>query len=185
MSGRLPEFLCPAECVGKQDYVGLDYYWGIRSLALGRIVHLFNASIQRYSLAPVCPTPMRTMLKRLSKWFPDKDLFVVENGCVDEADGVIRSEYLRSHIREVQRAVTDGCRVAAYVCWSITSNREWGLVFGKNSNFGLYFIDLDGDPALVRAPIDDSAAVYTGIIAAPFRPLMQVVDAGRKCPENS
>jgi len=165
MSGRLPTFLCPTECVGKQDYVGMDYYWGIRELALNRIERLFNASVQRYSLAPVWPTAMRKMLARLSKRFPDKDLVIVENGCVDEADGVKRSVYLRNHIREVQRALSDGCRIVAYVCWSITSNREWGLVFGINSNFGLYYVDLDGDPLLARVPKDDSAAVYADIIA--------------------
>ena len=33
MAGKLPEFLCPPECVGQQDFVGLDYYWGISTLA--------------------------------------------------------------------------------------------------------------------------------------------------------
>ena len=32
MGGQLPEFLCPEHCIGQQDYVGLDYYWGISSL---------------------------------------------------------------------------------------------------------------------------------------------------------
>jgi hypothetical protein len=32
MCGRLPEFLCPKNCVGQQDFVGLDYYWGINVL---------------------------------------------------------------------------------------------------------------------------------------------------------
>ena len=53
----------------------------------------------------------------------------------------------------------------AYLCWSITSNREWGLVFDNNSDFGLYHIDLDTDPALKRIPTPASER-YRQIIAA-------------------
>src|SRR6266480_1111334 len=45
MAGRLPKYLCPAECVGQQDFVGLDYYWGISTLRLARISRLFNALV--------------------------------------------------------------------------------------------------------------------------------------------
>ncbi len=31
MAGKLPHFLCPKECVGTLDFVGLDYYWGVAS----------------------------------------------------------------------------------------------------------------------------------------------------------
>jgi beta-glucosidase/6-phospho-beta-glucosidase/beta-galactosidase/ABC-type amino acid transport substrate-binding protein len=162
--GKLPDFLCPKDCVGKQDYVGLDYYWGIRALGLNRVMHLFDASIQRYSLAPVWSSALRGMLVRLTKQFPGLRLIVVENGCVDKADGVARGAYLRDHIHQVQRALSEGCPVDAYMCWSITSNREWGLKFDVDSNFGLYYIDLDNDATLARIAKDDSAAVYQQII---------------------
>jgi beta-glucosidase/6-phospho-beta-glucosidase/beta-galactosidase len=53
--------------------------------------------------------------------------------------------------------------VRAYICWSITSNREWGLKFTGNSDFGLYHVDLDTDPALTRQPTSGAEA-YAQII---------------------
>ena len=50
------------------------------------------------------------------------------------------------------------------MCWSITSNREWGLPFDDGSDFGLYHIDLDTDPALKRTPTD-SSRIYAALIA--------------------
>jgi beta-glucosidase/6-phospho-beta-glucosidase/beta-galactosidase len=91
-------------------------------------------------------------------------LLIAENGSVDVADGIDRATYIRQHIEQVQRAVRDGVNVVGYICWSITSNREWGHPFDKSSDFGLYHIELDKDPDLKREPTP-SAAVYKEIIA--------------------
>ena len=88
----------------------------------------------------------------MHRWFPDKEILIIENGCIEKADNLTREEYLRAHIREVTRARAMGIPVAGYICWSITSNREWGLAFGPDSDFGLYYIDLDHDPELKRVP---------------------------------
>src|SRR5205814_115570 len=56
--------------------------------------------------------------------------------------------------------------VPGYVCWSITSNREWGLPFLGSSDFGLFHVDLDGDPELRRTPTA-AATVYAAEIACP------------------
>jgi beta-glucosidase/6-phospho-beta-glucosidase/beta-galactosidase/ABC-type amino acid transport substrate-binding protein len=164
LAGKLAPFLCPADCVGELDYVGLDYYWGIDSLRINRILHLFAASEQRYANAPVWPTVLRAMLHEHAALFPGKPLFVIENGCVGSADRVTREAYLRLHIAEVQRARHEGVPVAGYLCWSITSNREWGLPFDENSDFGLYHIELDTDPALTRVATP-AAEAYRAIIA--------------------
>jgi beta-glucosidase/6-phospho-beta-glucosidase/beta-galactosidase len=55
--------------------------------------------------------------------------------------------------------------VSAYVCWSITSNREWGHAFAHSNDFGLHHIDLDTDPELRRVPTP-AAAAYKEIIAS-------------------
>lgn len=162
MLGRLPAFLCPRECVGALDFVGIDYYWGASSLL--SMQKLANAAAERYGGAPVWPGGMYAMLKRHAKMFPGKPIIVVENGCVEKASGTPRATYLREHLRVVQRALNDGVPVAAYFCWSITSNREWGLPFGSDSDFGLYHIDLDHDPELKRTPTP-SAEAYRETIA--------------------
>ncbi|MDJ0798507.1 MAG: family 1 glycosylhydrolase [Calothrix sp. MO_167.B12] len=152
MAGKLPEFLCPPECVGQLDFVGLDYYWGISNLRLTSIQKLMNTVVGRFGDAPVWPEIFYYMLKFHSRLFPDQEIMIIENGCVDEADGIDRSTYLRLHIEQIQRAVQDGVNVTGYVCWSLTSNREWGLPFDSNSDFGIYHIELDKDPYLKRVP---------------------------------
>jgi beta-glucosidase/6-phospho-beta-glucosidase/beta-galactosidase len=151
MAGKLPKFLCPAECVGQQDFVGFDYYWGISTLRLNLIQRMFDAVVNcNYSKAPVWPSALYNFLKTHAELFPGMELVVVENGCVDEADGMDRGEYLRRHIREIQRARRDGINVAAYICWSLTTNWEWGAKYAKGSDFGLYHINLGGDAELKR-----------------------------------
>lgn len=164
MAGKLPTFLCPEECVDQQDFVGFDYYWGISNLRINRIKQLMDAAFGRYSNAPVWSGVLYDMLKFHAQMFPGKEILIIENGCVDVADRTVtREDYLRQHIREVQRACHDGVKVVGYICWSITSNREWGLKFDKNSDFGLYHIDLDTDKDLKRIPTK-AAQTYREII---------------------
>jgi len=163
MAGKLPEFLCPSSCVGQQDFVGFDYYWGINALQIHRIQQLMDAAFGHFDQAPVWPRALYSMLKYHAKLFPGMEILIIENGSVDKADGIERPSYISKHIRQVQRAQRDGIKVAAYTYWSITSNREWGLKFSPASNFGLYCIELDTDPELKRVP-SDAVAVYRKII---------------------
>jgi beta-glucosidase/6-phospho-beta-glucosidase/beta-galactosidase len=163
MAGRLPEFLCPTECVGQQDYVGLDYYWGIDSFEFDRMHQLIDASMSHFDDAPVDPPGLLRVLARFHHWFPNLELMIIENGCIDHADGFNRMEYLREHVRQVTRARRLGIPVRGYIWWSITSNREWGLPFDPASDFGLFHIDLDHDPQLKRVSTP-SAALYQQII---------------------
>lgn len=163
-SGRLPEELCPNEAIGAQDFIGLDYYWGLPTHRLHRFRLLEDAARGRFLRAPVWPRGLFHALKRFSRWFPGQELLIVENGCTPTADGISRSEYMAGHLQEVAKAIASGVPVRAYNWWSITSNREWGHPFDPNTDFGLYFVDLDNDPALIRQPTPE-AALYTHIIA--------------------
>ena len=164
MAGKLPEFLCPRECIGTLDYVGLDYYWGVPSFWPKELHRLSAAAEFKYASAPVWPNALEMILVQQAHEFPGKPIVVIENGCVTNADGFSRSKYLQAHIAGVQRAIKRGIPIVAYLCWSITSNREWGLHFDANSDFGLYHIDLDNDPLLTRVPTDASRT-YAEIIA--------------------
>ncbi|MGA8474709.1 MAG: family 1 glycosylhydrolase [Candidatus Cybelea sp.] len=164
MAGKLPEFLCPRECVGTLDYVGLDYYWGVPSFWPGELHRLSAAADFQYASAPVWPGALNVILSETARQFPGKPIIVIENGCVGRASGVARADYLKAHINEVRKAVARGVPIEAYLCWSITSNREWGLPFDDGSDFGLYHIDLDGDPELKRTPTDASR-MYASLIA--------------------
>jgi beta-glucosidase/6-phospho-beta-glucosidase/beta-galactosidase len=149
MAGKLPAFLCPPECVGQHDFVGLDHYWAVNNWQPWKIADLLKVATGRFDLAPVYPESLHRNLKKLSNMFPDQDIFIIENGSV--RNGVLDpGEYIRRHVLEVQRAVQTGSKVIGYLCWSITSNSEWGLKFAPENDFGLYFVDLENDPALER-----------------------------------
>ena len=158
MAGKLPHFLCPADCVGSLDYVGIDYYWGISSIWPGQLQRLTAAAECHYAMAPVWPGVLDGILHEAQDRFPAKPIIIIENGCVTSADGFTRAKYLKAHIEQVQRALKRGVPIEAYLCWSITSNREWGLSFDDNSDFGLFHIDLDHDPSLKRVPTESSTS---------------------------
>jgi beta-glucosidase len=46
--------------------------------------------------------------------------------------------------------------------WSLTDNYEWG---SYRSRFGLYSVDVIGDPTLTRAPTD-AVETYRDVIAS-------------------
>ncbi len=151
MAGKLAKELCPKEAIGAQDFVGLDYYWGLSTWQLHKFRLLEEAAQGRFLRAPVWPRGLYHSLRRFARWFPDKELLIVENGCTPSAgNGVSRAEYMKLHLTEVDRALADGVNIRAYTWWSITSNREWGHPFDPNTDFGLYFVDLDKDPSLQR-----------------------------------
>lgn len=165
LAGRLAPFLCPTECVGALDFVGLDYYWGVPSLRPSEIGRLAATAECKYVNAPVWPGVIYDILREQQVLFPGKAIVVIENGCTTSADDVTRADYITKHLYQIQRAVESGVPVEAYLCWSITSNREWGLAFNDSSDFGLFHIDLDTDANLTRVPTAASAR-YAQIIAA-------------------
>ncbi len=164
MAGRLSEELCPVEAVGAQDFVGLDYYWGLPTSKLGKFRSLEDAAQGEFLKAPVWPRGLYHALRRFHRWFPEQEIFIVENGSVPVANGVSRTDYLKRHIAEVENALAEGVPVKGYNFWSITSNREWGHAFDPNTDFGLYFVDLDKDPELKRMATTEVAA-YRQIIS--------------------
>lgn len=157
--------LCPESCHGKQDFVGFDYYWGANHLEPHRVTQLLDASMSKFVNAPVDPPGLLRALRRYHRLFPGKEILIVENGCIESADGFDRAGYIGAHVEKVRAARREGIPVAAYICWSITSNREWGLPFSPDSDFGLYHIDLDTDPSLARRRTK-SADVYAALIAS-------------------
>ncbi len=152
MAGKLAEELCPPEAVGALDFIGLDYYWGLPTWRLHEFRRLEGAACGKFLNAPVWPRGLYHALRRLHRWFPELELMVVENGSVPVADGVAKRDYLRAHLAEVEKALADGVPVRGLLWWSITTNREWGHACDPNTDFGIYQVDLDGDPGLRRRP---------------------------------
>ena len=68
----------------------------------------------------------------------------IENGDVYDEQ---RIRYLNAHLKQVQRAMSDGAPVRSYFIWSLLDNYEWSL--GYEKRFGLVHVDFD---TLERTP---------------------------------
>jgi beta-glucosidase/6-phospho-beta-glucosidase/beta-galactosidase len=161
MLGRLNHELCPPGCEGKQDFVSFDYYWGVSGRRnFRKLPALVNG---RYEDGPVHPDGLYDLLAFHAKLFPKKPIWLGENGCVERADGLDRPAYLEKHLQQVRKAMKERIPVEAYICWSITTNREWGLPARPGTDFGLYRVDL-ADPDLKREE-GRAAIAYRDLIA--------------------
>ncbi len=70
------------------------------------------------------------------------------------------TDFWNRYSEDIQLAKALGCKLFRF---SLTSNREWGLKFSPSSDFGLYHIELDTDPALKRVPTP-AALTYQKLI---------------------
>jgi len=66
--------------VGQQDFVGIDYYWGIPSFRFHKVNGLMEAIQRRYAHAPVWPWALYRLLRYYARLFPGRELLIVENG---------------------------------------------------------------------------------------------------------
>ncbi|WP_216893738.1 family 1 glycosylhydrolase [Nocardia alni] len=136
------------------DFLGIDYYW-----ASGGSGNLWDL--------PVHTEGIYYALRHYARQFPNKPLYIVENGMTTEngrprADGYTRAGHLRDTVYWVQRAKADGVNVIGYNYWSLNDNYEWG---SYTPRFGLYTVDVVGDARLARIPTDGVGA-FRDVIAA-------------------
>ncbi|MEU1210631.1 family 1 glycosylhydrolase [Nocardia sp. NPDC005825] len=137
----------------KLDYVGIDYYYGLSPDTVLQYSALINSAFWDM---PVQADGIYYALRRFSKEFPGKPLYIVENG-LPTKNGAVRSDKygradnLRDTVYWLQRAKADGMNIIGYNYWSLTDNYEWGSF---SPRFGLYTIDGLTDPTLTRRPTD-------------------------------
>jgi hypothetical protein len=165
MRGRLPDYLCPRQCVGQLDFVSFDYYFGVSAPTPGQLRRLARSAQRRFDVSALWPSGLHQALRYYHRLFPDLPVVIAENGFAGEPDSRRRGEQIAEHVRAVERAAAEGIDMRAYCVWSITSNREWGLPQHAASDFGLYYVDMDNDPELKRRETP-SVAMYRGLIEA-------------------
>ena len=96
-----------------------------------------------------------------------KDMYVTENGCSSDdrltPDGHVydtdRVMYLRSHLIQAHRAVSEGWPLRGYFLWSLMDNFEWTDGYGKR--FGLHHVDFQTQKRTPKL----SAEFYREVIA--------------------
>ncbi|WP_221030185.1 GH1 family beta-glucosidase [Actomonas aquatica] len=96
-----------------------------------------------------------------------KSIYITENGCgyndepvvAGECNDLHRREFLRAHLRELERAIKDGVPVNGYFLWSFIDNFEWED--GYERRFGIVHVDFETQ---VRTP-KLSALYYAKVMA--------------------
>ena len=144
------------------DFVGLNYYTGFRVSrvpggsgipgvdvrAEGAIVP--GAPREKTDIGwDIYPGGLHEILLRVQQVTGDIPIEITENGCAyntrPDQDGRIRDDariaYLRSHLKELHRAIKDGVPVRAYHLWSLLDNFEWAE--GYAQRFGIVFVDFE------------------------------------------
>ena len=93
-------------------------------------------------------------------------LYITENGCGYNDEPVVggevldlhRRDFLRNHLREAHRAISDGVPLKGYFLWSFIDNYEWED--GYQRRFGIVHCDYE---TLVRTP-KLSARYYAQVV---------------------
>jgi beta-glucosidase len=76
-----------------------------------------------------------------------ENIVITENGCGYNEEPVVdgevhdlhRREFLRTYLRELQRAIHDGVPVRGYFVWTLMDNFEWED--GYERRFGIVHVD--------------------------------------------
>ena len=93
-------------------------------------------------------------------------IIITENGIpvpdgVD-FDGRVRDErrirYVRDHLKQVHRAISEGVPVKGYFHWSLMDNFEWAL--GYTMRFGLVYVDYTTQQRIIK----DSGRWFSQVI---------------------
>lgn len=116
----------------------------------------------------VWPRGLYDVLMHVHRTYAPRTLYVTENGAAfpdavtatGRVEDMRRVDYLRDHLVEARRALSDGAPLAGYFAWSLLDNWEWGQGFAKR--FGLFRVDY----ATQKRSPKDSAHFYRAVIAA-------------------
>jgi beta-glucosidase len=134
------------------DYLGLNIYSAsfVRSAPGGRYeelpmpVHFPTADSHWLRITPQA---IYWGPRFCAELYGAKTIYVTENGCGYDAEPVVagevldlhRREFLRSYLREMQRAIDDGVPIAGYFLWSFMDNYEWEDGYARR--FGIVHVD--------------------------------------------
>ncbi|MEU7631350.1 family 1 glycosylhydrolase [Nocardia sp. NPDC049220] len=166
----------------KLDFIGVDYYFAPLP-ATGESAQGGSAGGPPIWELPVHPEGIYYALRHYARQFPDRPLYVVENGIPTEngksrPDGYTRADHLRDTVYWLQRAKADGMNLIGYNYWSLTDNYEWGSYAPR---FGLFTVDVLTDPTVARRPTEAVEAYARLIRAGGVAPTYEPTRAGVPC----
>ncbi len=146
---------------GSQDFLGLNYYsrdliqFDFSALLSGKlsVLNAFKTVVNPEAIKAgdvndvgweIYPEGFYRILKSLDARgmlhsTVRRQIIVSENGIADSKD-LKREQFLRDHLRAMNRAIHDGIPVVGYCHWTLVDNFEWNS--GYSPKFGLYDVDL-------------------------------------------
>jgi beta-glucosidase/6-phospho-beta-glucosidase/beta-galactosidase len=128
------------------DFVGFnyyftDYYQGFKKINLKTPINDLGWYMQPAGLLP--------LLERIDVHFPDKPIFVTENGVADSKDQY-RQWWLHETMQAIDTAKSIGIPIKGYLHWSLLDNFEWAD--GWWPKFGLVEINREHDMKRIIRP---------------------------------
>jgi beta-glucosidase len=116
----------------------------------------------------ITPEGIGQLVERVHRDWPEIPyIFITENGSAfpdikinGEVNDFQRTEYLTSHLKSLQSAVSKGVPVKGYFAWSLLDNFEWAEGYAKR--FGIIHVDYETQERTPKL----SAKTYKNIIAA-------------------
>jgi beta-glucosidase len=158
----------------KVDFLGINYYTRSVQKADANAWPLYATPVRQkqhtYSETgwEVYPQALTDVLVWVKNQYGNPPIYITENGAAffDPPHSIngrihdpLRTEYLRTHIRAVHDAITQGVDMRGYFVWSFLDNFEWAHGFSKR--FGIVHVNYG---TMERTP-KQSAAFYSDVIA--------------------
>ncbi|MEE8359714.1 MAG: glycoside hydrolase family 1 protein [Candidatus Omnitrophota bacterium] len=148
------------------DFLGINYYTRdfIRNAGIippeifGNVctyTHHLDFGKRNFLKWEIFPQGMYDILMEFSKY--KLPILITESGICTNDDRD-RADFIRSHLKEVLRAIGDGAPVFGYLHWSLLDNFEWAHGYGPR--FGLVEVDYSTQKRTVKP----SARLYADII---------------------
>lgn len=140
------------------DFIGINYYFR-KQIHVQGIPPLIRTIPWTGTVSdlgwPIAPQGLEAVLREMSVY--RRPIYVTECG-VASADDSQRGDFIRSHIRAVERAQSNGADIRGFFYWSLLDTFEWDL--GFKPRFGLIGVDYATQARTPRP----SAYVYKAII---------------------
>ena len=136
-----------------QDFIGVNYY--SRDMVKINLLGNPKFSLEVHPGSPVSdlhweiyPQGIYRILKEVHRRYPDRPVFITENGIADAQD-TQRPKFLVDHLKYIHQAIQEGVPVLGYCHWSAMDNVEWDE--GTVPRFGLYSVDYSTEARTPRA----------------------------------
>lgn len=141
------------------DFIGLNYYYATGRKFILRWPFFIQTDLPYPQTKPlnwsIYPAGLTDILMDFKRY--QLPLYITENGLPDALD-TRRGEFIRAHVRAIERAQAAGVDVRGYLHWSLLDNFEWAEGFGPR--FGLLEVDF----TTLERTIRPSARVLQAII---------------------